>query len=108
MKQNFLKVSSTILCVGLLSNYSLANSQSSLTCPDKYIAKVTSINEVQSSGFQKEEINLEVIQKIKGSAFDTKKLQILKGGIVEFVVGQTYTVQTRENWLCDASSVSSK
>lgn len=83
----------------------LATAQFAFTCPNKFIATVTNVEEVQATAFPKIEVSFQVIQNIKGDSFETKKIQVVKDGPVEFKTGQTYTVETRDSWLCNASTL---
>jgi molybdenum cofactor biosynthesis enzyme MoaA len=99
------------LLLGLFLNLSFissisATSQFAFTCPNKFIATVTNVEDLQSVGFAKVEVNFQVIQKIKGDSFESKKIQVVKDGPVDFKTGETYTVETRDNWLCNASVLS--
>jgi hypothetical protein len=90
-----------------ISSHSFATSQFAFTCPNKFIATVVNVEEIQSNSFPKVEVSLQVIQKIKGDSFDTKKIQVVKDGPIEFKTGQTYTLETRDNWLCNAAVLTS-
>jgi endonuclease YncB( thermonuclease family) len=96
-----------IVLVGFVSFSSQATSRFSLSCPSKFIGTVTSVTDVDSSTFQKVEVSFSVVQIVKGDTFETKKIQVIKDGPVDFKAGQTYTVETRDALLCDASLLSS-
>jgi len=87
----------------LFSPLSIATTRFSLSCPNKFIGTVTNVEDMQSSGFAKVEVNFQVIQKIKGDSFTSKKIQVVKDGPIEFKTGETYTIETRDEWLCDAT-----
>jgi hypothetical protein len=67
------------------------------------IATVTNIEDVESGTFPKVEVNFQIIQTLKGDQITSKKIQIVKGGPVQFKSGEIYTVESRENWLCSAT-----
>jgi len=98
-----------ILNVTLLSisifNPRLANgaTQVGVACPQKFIATVTNIEDVQASAFPKVEVDFQIIQTLKGDQIKTKKIQIVKNGPIQFKNGEIYTVESRENWLCSAA-----
>lgn len=97
-----------VITISLLSSLNaVATSQFAFTCPDKFIATVVNVEEVQATSFPKIEVSFQVIQKLKGDSFESKKIQVVKDGPVEFKTGQTYTVETRDNWLCNASVLTS-
>lgn len=81
----------------------LATSQNGLACPQKFIATVTNVEDVQAGAFPKVEVDFQVIQTLKGSEITSKKIQIVKGGPLEFKSGEIYTVESRDNWLCSAT-----
>jgi len=89
------------------SCHSFATSHFAMSCPNKFIGTVVSVDDVQASSFPKIEVNFQVIQNIKGDVFESKKIQIVKDGPIEFKAGQTYTVETRDSWLCTASVLTS-
>lgn len=73
------------------------------TCPQKFIATVTNVEDVQAGAFPKVEVDFQVIQMLKGDQLSFKKIQIVKDGPVHFKSGEIYTVESRENWLCSAT-----
>ncbi len=89
-----------------LPSLSFATTQVGASCPQKFIATVTNIVDVQAVAFPKVEIDFQIIQTLKGEQVSTKKIQILKDGPVQFKSGEVYTVESRENWLCSASLLS--
>ena len=80
-----------------------ATTQLGAACPQKFIATVTNIEDVEAGAFPKVEINFQVIQNLKGDEIASKKIQIVKNGPVQFKSGEIYTVESRENWLCSAT-----
>jgi hypothetical protein len=90
--------------VGLQNSYSM--SSLGLSCPEKYIATVTNVEDVALSEFPKIEVDFQIIQTLKGDKIQTKKMQIVKGGPVEFKSGEIYTLEARDQWLCSASAFS--
>lgn len=80
-----------------------STSQVGIACPQKFIATVTSIEDVRTGAFPKVEVDFQVIQTLKGDQVTSKKIQIVKDGPVQFKSGETYTVESRENWLCSAT-----
>lgn len=77
--------------------------QVGVACPQKFIATVINIEDVQAGAFPKVEVNFQVIQTLKGDKISSKKIQIVKNGPVQFKSGEIYTVESRENWLCSAT-----
>jgi len=73
------------------------------SCPQKFIATVTNVEDVQSGLFPKVEVDFQVIQTLKGEQISSKKIQIVRDGPVHFKSGEIYTVESRENWLCSAT-----
>jgi hypothetical protein len=80
-----------------------ATTQIGVACPQKFIATVTSVEDVQTGIFPKVEVNFQVIQTLQGEQFTSKKIQIVKDGPVQFKSGEIYTVESRESWLCSAT-----
>jgi hypothetical protein len=75
-----------------------------LACPEKYIATVTNVEDVQATtAVPKVEVDFQIIQTLKGESITTKKLQVAKGGPVEFKSGQIYTLEANDSWLCSAT-----
>jgi hypothetical protein len=87
----------------LISAFANATTQVGAACPQKFIATVTNIENVQSGAFPKVEINFQIIQTLKGEEVTSKKIQIVKDGPLQFKNGEVYTVESRESWLCSAS-----
>jgi hypothetical protein len=90
-----------LLSMGSLSVF--ATTQVGASCPQKYIATVTNVEDIPSSAFPKVEVDFQVIQTLKGDQITSKKIQIVKDGPVNFKSGEIYTVESRENWLCSAT-----
>lgn len=80
-----------------------ATTQYGVSCPQKFIATVTNVEDVPASTFPKVEVDFQVIQTLKGEQISSKKIQIVKDGPVQFKSGEIYTVESRENWLCSAT-----
>lgn len=100
------KKSALFLTFLILTSTAKANASFAFSCPNKFIATVTNVEDLQNVGFPKVEVNFQVIQSLKGDTFESKKIQVVKDGPIEFKTGQTYTVETRDNWLCNASVLS--
>lgn len=81
----------------------LATSQVGSSCPQKYIATVTNVEDVPAGAFPKVEVDFQIIQTLKGNEITTKKIQIVKDGPLKFKSGEIYTVESRDNWLCSAT-----
>lgn len=96
---NFSLVAITILSPLKASS----TTQIGAACPQKFIATVTDIEDVEAGEFPKVEVNFQVIQNLKGDQISSKKIQIVKDGPVKFKSGEIYTVESRENWLCSAT-----
>lgn len=77
--------------------------QFGVSCPQKFIATVINIEDVQAGLFPKVEVDFQVIQTLKGDEATSKKIQIVKDGPVQFKSGEIYTIESRENWLCSAT-----
>ncbi len=85
---------------GLLNATSAIN----LACPDKFIATVTNVEDVEASAaFPKEEVEFQIIQTLKGEKNTSKKIQIVKDGPIKFKSGEIYTVESHNSWLCSAT-----
>lgn len=81
-----------------------ATSAFNLSCPEKYIATVTNVEDVEANtAFPKVEVDFQVIQTLKGEKSFSKKLQIVKDGPVKFKSGEIYTVESNNSWLCTAT-----
>jgi hypothetical protein len=75
-----------------------------LACPEKFIATVTNVEDVQAaSTFPKVEVDFQVIQTLKGEKHLSKKIQVVKDGPVKFKSGEIYTVESNDVWLCSAT-----
>lgn len=75
-----------------------------LSCPEKYIATVTNVEDVDSSAaLQKIEVDFQIIQTLKGEEIRSKKIQIVKDGPVKFKSGEIYTLEANNAWLCSAT-----
>ena len=84
-----------------------AMSATSFACPEKYIATVTNVEDVQSStAIQKVEVDFQIIQTLKGDSVVSKKLQIAKDGPIQFKSGEIYTLEANNAWLCSATAFS--
>ncbi|MBP9682315.1 MAG: hypothetical protein KBD76_12990 [Bacteriovorax sp.] len=97
-----LAISLSIL-TGLTSINALATTQFGSACPEKFVAKVTNIEDVQSGMFPKIEVHFQVIETLRGEELASKKIQIVKDGPTQFKSGEIYTVELRESWLCSAN-----
>lgn len=94
---------SLVATLMLAPSIALATSQVGLACPQKFIATVTNVEDVQAGAFPKVEVDFQVIQTLKGNEISSKKIQIVKDGPVQFKSGEIYTVESRDNWLCSAT-----
>lgn len=82
----------------------LATSAFNLACPEKYIATVTNVEDVESSAqFPKVEVDFQIIQTLKGEKVLSKKIQVVKDGPVKFKSGEIYTLESNDVWLCSAT-----
>lgn len=97
----------TITLLGLTASLALpkatAMSAFNLSCPEKYIATVTNVEDVASSTFPKVEVDFQIIQTLKGEKILSKKMQVVKDGPVQFKSGEIYTLEARDQWLCSAA-----
>lgn len=91
------------LFAALTFSPAFATTQFGATCPQKFIATVTNVEDVQNGVFPKVEVDFQVIQTLKGEQIASKKIQIVKDGPVQFKSGEIYTIESRENWLCSAT-----
>ncbi len=73
------------------------------SCPEKYIATVTNVEDVASSTFPKVEVDFQIIQTLKGEKILSKKIQVVKDGPVQFKDGEIYTLEANNQWLCSAA-----
>lgn len=81
-----------------------ATSSTSVACPQKFIGTVTNVEDVGfQASLQKVEVDFQIIQTLKGDKAITKKIQVVKGGPIEFKSGEIYTVESNEAWLCSAT-----
>lgn len=99
--------------LGLITFYSplysplYATSTLALKCPDRYIAEVTSVTEAgQAALFPKVIVEFKIHETQKGKEETTKTIEIIKDGPDEFKVGQSYLLETNEQWLCSAKPYS--
>lgn len=92
------------LSVFLFSSCIFATAHFAFSCPDKFIGKVVKVDEISGSTLPKVEVSFQVLQSLKGDVFESKKIQVVKDGPIEFKVGQSYTMETREGWLCNAEN----
>ena len=98
------KVTITILGLALiLGAKAQAMSAFNLSCPEKYIATVTNVEDVASSTFPKVEVDFQIIQTLKGEKILSKKMQIVKDGPIKFKSGEIYTLEANDQWLCSAA-----
>jgi hypothetical protein len=94
----------SLLAITILNPNSVnGTTQIGVACPQKFIATVTNIEDVQFGAFPKVEVDFQVIQTLKGDSFTSKKIQIVKNGPIQFKNGEIYTIESRENWLCSAT-----
>ena len=101
----------TIIAFGLsmLMNAPFAQATSSLnlSCPEKYIATVTNVEDVDSSAaLPKVEVDFQIIQTLKGEEIRSKKIQVVKDGPIKFKSGEIYTLEANKIWLCSATAFS--
>lgn len=82
----------------------LATSTFNVSCPEKYIATVTKIEDIDSStAFQKVEVDFKIVQTLKGDKITSKKIQVVKDGPVKFKNGEVYALEANDIWLCSAT-----
>lgn len=94
----------TVVCGVLGIEIANATSALNLTCPEKFIATVTNVEEVEvTTAFPKVEVDFQVIQTLKGESQQSKKIRVVKDGPVKFKSGEIYTVESNSNWLCSAT-----
>jgi hypothetical protein len=75
-----------------------------LACPEKYIATVTNVEDVDSSAaLPKVEVDFQIIQTLKGDSIQSKKIQVVKDGPIKFKSGEIYTLEANNVWLCSAT-----
>ncbi len=111
MKQ-FVRLGKVALALGIIgamfgARDTNATSTFNLSCPEKYIATVTNVEDVEvSSAFPKVEVDFQIIQTLKGEKLVSKKIQVVKDGPVKFKSGEVYTVESNNIWLCSATAFS--
>ena len=67
-------------------------------CPEKYIATVTNVEDIESSSaLPKVEVDFQIIQTLKGQNVLSKKIQFVNNGPV------IYTLEANDIWLCSAT-----
>lgn len=94
----------TLLAISLSGPLSsFGTTQFGVSCPQKFIATVTDVQDVPAGMFPKVEVDFQVIQTLKGDQISSKKIQVVKNGPVQFKSGEIYTIESRENWLCTAT-----
>ena len=60
-----------------------------LACPQKYIATVTNVEEIDSKALvPKVEVDFQIIQTLKGDSIISKKMQVAKDGPIQFKSGE--------------------
>ena len=91
------------LAMILGANTAQAMSAFNLSCPEKYIATVTNVEDVASSTFPKVEVDFQIIQTLKGEKILSKKMQVVKDGPIQFKSGEIYTLEANDQWLCSAA-----
>lgn len=88
----------------LMSQSVFATSSFNLSCPEKYIATVTNVEDVEApTSLPKVEVDFQIIQTLKGEKVNTKKIQVVKDGPVKFKSGEIYTLESNDVWLCSAT-----
>jgi len=108
MKQ-LTRLGKVVLALGIISAMfgakdTSATSTFNLSCPEKFIATVTNVEDVEvSSAFPKVEVDFQIIQTLKGEKLFSKKIQVVKDGPVKFKSGEIYTVESNNVWLCSAT-----
>ena len=107
MKQIIRPGQVTITLLGLVMILGAQNAQAmsalNQSCPEKYIATVTNVEDVASSTFPKVEVDFQIIQTLKGEKILSKKIQVVKDGPVQFKDGEIYTLEANNQWLCSAA-----
>lgn len=95
-----------IFGLGLIIGVQDAHSMTAfnLACPEKYIATVTNVEELDAKALvPKVEVDFQIIQTLKGSDVVSKKIQVAKDGPVQFKSGEIYTLEANDVWLCSAT-----
>lgn len=99
-----LKITISVATAALiLSAKAQAMSALNLSCPEKYIATVTNVEDVESSTFPKVEVDFQIIQTLKGESIVSKKILVVKDGPIKFKSGEIYTLEANNQWLCSAA-----
>ena len=97
-----------IISFGMIIQEAKAMSALNQSCSEKYIVKVTNVEEIESKALvQKVEVDFQIIQTLKGDKIISKKMQIAKDGPIQFKKGETYTLEANNQWLCSATTFSS-
>ena len=100
------KVTITFFSMALIFGVQKAQATSALNlaCPEKYIATVTNVEDVDSSAaLKKVEVDFQIIQTLKGDSVASKKIQVVKDGPIKFKSGEIYTLEANNVWLCSAT-----
>ena len=105
MKQ--MKKLGIMMILGLIMQDARSMSALNQACPEKYIATVTDVNEINSHALvPKVEVDFQIIQTLKGEKIISKKMQIAKDGPIQFKNGEIYTLEVNDVWLCSATAFS--
>ena len=95
------------VAISLTVQDALSMSSLNRACPEKYIATVTNVEEVDSKALiPKVEVDFQIIQTLKGDNITSKKMQVVKDGPVQFKSGEIYTLEANDIWLCSATAFS--
>ena len=93
-----------MMILGLIMQDAQSMSALNQACPEKYIATVTNVNEINSQALvPKVEVEFQVIQTLKGEKIISKKMQVAKDGPIQFKNGEIYTLEVNDIWLCSAT-----
>ena len=93
-----------ILCCLFLTNISYGVVSTRSNCSKEFYGKVASIQSIETPFFQqalqKEKVQFEVIEVLKGTVGDVEEIAVLKHGPNKFKEGETYRVGLNGEWLC--------
>ena len=93
-----------VMIFGMVMRDAYSMSALNQACPEKYIASVSTVEDVHSKALvPKVEVDFQIIETLKGDKISSKKMQIAKDGPIQFKRGETYTLEVNDLWLCSAT-----
>ena len=93
-----------MMILGLIMQDAQSMSALNQACPEKYIATVTNVNEINSQALvPKVEVEFQVIQTLKGEKIISKKMKVAKDVFNDTATTEIYTLEVNDIWLCSAT-----